>query len=59
MNFYLRQLNSTRYPKVAVSSIGKSVEGRDIYMVHIQPKGVQCTGSIIEETFGKDFTHEL
>ncbi|KAG7173137.1 Carboxypeptidase B-like 3 [Homarus americanus] len=40
MEYYLAQLNS--HPRVSVSSIGKSIEGRDIWMVHINRSG--CEG---------------
>ncbi|KAG7173136.1 carboxypeptidase B-like isoform X2 [Homarus americanus] len=40
MEYYLAQLNS--HPRVSVSSIGKSIEGRDIWIVHINRSG--CEG---------------
>ncbi|ROT75041.1 hypothetical protein C7M84_006440 [Penaeus vannamei] len=39
MEFYLREINTTYAPRVSVQSIGKSVEGRDIWMVHVKSGG--------------------
>ncbi|XP_042887711.1 carboxypeptidase A1-like [Penaeus japonicus] len=39
MEYYLREINSTHSPRISVTSIGKSVEGRDIWMVHVRSGG--------------------
>ncbi|XP_037803245.1 carboxypeptidase B-like [Penaeus monodon] len=39
MEYYLREINTTYAPRVSVKSIGKSVEGRDIWMVHVRSGG--------------------
>ncbi|XP_064086695.1 carboxypeptidase B-like isoform X2 [Macrobrachium nipponense] len=36
MEWYLKQLNETHYPNVSLSSIGKSHENRDIWLLHIK-----------------------
>ncbi|XP_068242829.1 carboxypeptidase B-like [Palaemon carinicauda] len=48
MEWYLKQVNETYYPNVTLSSVGKSHENRDIWVLHIKSENPEARSIWIE-----------
>ncbi|XP_068218332.1 carboxypeptidase B-like isoform X2 [Palaemon carinicauda] len=46
IEWYLKELNISHSSRVNVTSIGKSIEGRDIWLVHIRPLKCRVDGAV-------------
>ncbi|XP_064087308.1 carboxypeptidase A6-like [Macrobrachium nipponense] len=46
IEWYLKELNTTHSSRLSVTSIGKSIEGRDIWLVHIRPRRCSVGGAV-------------
>ncbi|XP_066974861.1 carboxypeptidase B-like isoform X2 [Macrobrachium rosenbergii] len=46
IEWYLKEINITYSSRLSVTSIGKSIEGRDIWQVHIRPQSCSVGSSV-------------